>query len=277
MVGGPNVHGGENMKGNTKSRLQVNLTGKIAVITGGTGSIGQAIAISLAKSGATVIVAGRSKPHRGSELMLERKKNKNISFLPVDVLKESSVKDLADKIIDKYKGVDILILAQGQQIRRPFYNFTLKEWNSIIGTNLTGTFLVCKHFAKLMMENKYGKIIGITSLTSMIGIKNISAYAASKGGMQQFLKTLALELAAYNINVNMIAPGRIKTRMTKDILQDQELKDSTLRCIPMKRFGLPSDLIGAIFFLASDASNYMTGQTIVIDGGWLAGMGDPKL
>jgi len=275
MVGGPNVHGGENMNGDTESMLQVNLTGKIAVIIGGTGSIGQAIAISFARSGATVIVAGRSKPRKDSELMLECKKNKNISFLPVNVLEESSVRDLADRITDKYKRVDILVLAQGQQIRKPFHNLTLEEWNSVISTNLTGTFLVCKHFAKLMMKNKYGKIIGITSLTSMFGIRNISSYAASKGGMQQFLKTLALELAAYNINVNMIAPGRIKTRMTKDIFQDQNLKKSTLRCIPMKRFGLPSDLIGAVFFLASDMSNYMTGQTIVIDGGWLACMGNP--
>lgn len=268
--------GGGNMNENTKSMLQINLTGKIAVIIGGTGSIGQAIAVSFAKSGATVIVASRSKPHKDSELMLERKKNKSISFLPVDVLNESSVKDLADKIVDKYKRVDILVLAQGQQIRKPFYNLTLKEWNSVIGTNLTGTFLVCKHFAKLMMENKYGKIIGITSLTSMFGIKNISAYAASKGGMSQFLKTISIELAEYNINVNMVAPGRIKTKMTEDLLESENLRNSNLRCIPMGRFGLPSDLTGAILFLASETASYITGQTIFVDGGWTASMGNPE-
>jgi len=269
------VRGGENMNENTKSMLQVNLTGKIAVIVGGTGSIGQAIAISFARSGAAVIVASRSKPRKDSELMSERKKNKNISFLPVDVSKESSVKDLADKIIDKYERVDILILAQGQQLRKPFHNITLKEWDSIIDTNLTGTFLACKYFTKSMIDRNQGKIIGMISLTSEFGIRNISAYSASKGGMSQFLKTVSVELAEYNINVNMIAPGRIETEMTEDIVQDKNLRDANLRCIPMGRFGVPSDLTGAVLYLASDASNYMTGQTIVIDGGWLASGGSP--
>ena len=263
------------MNENTKSMLQVNLTGKIAVIIGGTGSIGQAIAISFARSGATVVVSSRSKPHKDSELMLECRKNKNISVLPVDVLRESSVKDLADKIIDKYKRVDILILVQGQQNRKPFYNLTLMEWNSVIGTNLTGTFLACKYFIKSMIDRNQGKVIGVTSLTSEFGIRNISAYSASKGGMSQFLKTISVELSEHNINVNMIAPGRIETKMTEDIVQDKNLRDANLRCIPMGRFGVPSDLTGTALYLASDASNYMTGQTIVIDGGWLASGGNP--
>jgi NAD(P)-dependent dehydrogenase (short-subunit alcohol dehydrogenase family) len=255
--------------------MQVDLTGKIAVVIGGTGSIGQAISIGLIKSGATVIVASRSKPVPGSKSMLDFENNEKISYLPVDVLLESSVKNLADIIIDKYGKVDILILAQGLQKRKPFNILSMEEWNSIIGTNLTGTFLACKYFTESMINKNYGKIIGITSLTAEFGIRNISAYSASKGGMSQFLKTVSIELAEHNINVNMIVPGRIKTRMTEDLIQDKNLKEANLRCIPMGRFGLPSDLTGAVLFLTSEASNYITGQTIIIDGGWLASGGNP--
>lgn len=276
MVVGLNVHGGEFMSVNTRN-LQADLSDKVAVVIGGTGSIGQEISFALFESKAIVIAANRFTPASNSKFIVESEKNEKLSFLPVDILKESSVKKLADAILDKYGRVDILVLAHGQQIRKPFYDLTKAEWNSIIDTNLTGTFLACKHLTMSMIDMNYGKIIGITSLTSEFGIRNISAYSASKGGMSQFLKTISVELSEHNINVNMIAPGRIETRMTDDILKNKNLRDANLRCIPMERFGLPSDLTGAVLYLASDASNYMTGQTIVIDGGWLASGGNPTV
>jgi len=257
---GQNVLGGESMKKNIN--FKVNLSNKTAVVVGGAGSIGQEISLGLFESGAEVIVAD----------LKDFKGKPGISFIPVDVLNEENVKALSEKV----GRVDILVLVQGIQKRKPFFRFTLEEWNKIIGVNLTGTFLACKYFVKLMKKQRCGKIIGITSLTSEFGIRNISAYAASKGGMAQFLKTIAIELADYNINVNMIAPGRIKTKMTKDLIKDKSLRNSSLRCIPMKRFGLPADIVGTVLFLASDSSDYITGQTIFVDGGWLSAMGNPK-
>lgn len=274
MVVGLNARGGEFMSANIRN-LQADLSDKVAVVIGGTGSIGQEISFALSESKATVIAANRFTPAKGSKFMVECEKNEQLSFLPVDILKETSVKNLADAIVDKYGRVDILVLAHGQQIRKPFYNLNKDEWDLIIGTNLTGTFLACKYLTTSMIDRIQGKIIGITSLTSEFGIRNISAYSASKGGMSQFLKAVSVELSKYDINVNMIAPGRIETTMTNDIIKDKNLRDAILRCIPMERFGLPSDLTGAVLYLASDASNYMTGQTIVIDGGWLASGGNP--
>lgn len=234
-------------------------SGKTAVIIGGAGSIGSEISKAFKSAGAKVAVADLSS-----------------DLYSVDVTDEESIKGLVKKTMADFKKIDILVMVQGVQIRKPFSEFTLEEWNKIIKVNLTGTFLALKHFSEPMKKAKYGKVVAITSLTTEFGIKNISAYAASKGGMSQFLKTAALELADYKINVNMVAPGRIATKMTKDIIKDKDLKESSLRCIPMGRFGEPEDLTGAVLFLASDFSSYMTGQTIFVDGGWLAGCGNPK-
>lgn len=257
------------MEKNNNSEIKVDLSGKVAVVIGGTGSIGQAISLALLNSGAKVIVAS---PQKNNVVI----SSPSMFFRPVDVTDEKSVEGLVKKVLNRFKKIDILILSQGVQLRKPFTDFTLNEWNKVIRVNMTGTFLACKHFSKPMIAAKYGKIIAITSLTTEFGIKNISAYTASKGGMAQFLKTAALELAEYNINVNMIAPGRIMTKMTEDIMKNKELKKSSLRCIPAGQFGLPSDLTGAVLFLSSGSSSYMIGQTIFIDGGWLASGGNPK-
>lgn len=266
------------MKKNTK--LSIDLSGAVVVVIGGTGSIGEEISFGFAEAKAQVIVCGRNSSTLSSHLQDKSKNSKNISknisFIPLDVCNEDSIKHLVNSIISKYRTLDILVLAQGIQIRKPFYQYDREEWHKILDTNLTGTFLVTKYLTPLMIEQKKGKIIGITSLTTEFGIRNASAYAASKGGMAQYLKTLALELAEYNITVNMVAPGRIKTRMTKDILEKKNIKESNLRCIPLGRFGLPSDVVGAVLFLSSESAGYITGQTIFVDGGWLAAMGNVK-
>lgn len=260
---------------NNKSKIKADFSGKVAVVIGGTGSIGQEISLELLNSGAKVVAASVKKSDISQNLIKAMENNPDMVFLPVNVIDEKSVKDLVQKVLDRFKKIDILVLTQGIQLRKPFADFTVDDWNKIISVNMTGTFLACKYFSKPMMLAKYGKIVAITSLTTELGIKNIAAYAASKGGMSQFLKTAALELVGYNINVNMIAPGRILTKMTKDIMQNKKLRESSLRCIPAGRFGLPSDLTGAVLFLSSDSSSYMTGQTLFIDGGWLASGGNP--
>lgn len=251
--------------------MNPDLSGRVAVVIGGTGSIGSEISISLFDSGAKVFSCSPKK----EDALPEVKKyidEKKISFLAVDVTDEDSIKKAAEKV----GRIDILVLVQGIQKRQPFFDFTLEQWNQVLKVNLTGTFLACKHFAKPMVSQKSGKIIGITSLATEFGIRNISAYAASKGGMSQFLKTVAVELAESNVNVNMVAPGRILTKMTEGLLKDEKTKQSNLRCIPLNRFGLPSDIVGTVLFLASSAADYITGQTIFVDGGWMASMGNPK-
>ncbi len=246
--------------------LKFDFAGKTAVVIGGAGSIGREISKAFLESGADVAVCDLPPP------------KKDISygtFFAVDVTDEKSVEKLAREVAEHFHKIDILVLSQGVQHRQPFADFTLEEWNKVLRVNLTGAFLACKHFSKPMMEAKHGKIVAITSLTSEFGIKNISAYAASKGGLAQFLKTAAVELADYNINVNMVAPGRIKTDMTADLLKDPKMAESNLRCIPLKRFGEPSDVAGVVLFLASDSASYITGQTIFVDGGWLASGGNP--
>ncbi|MCL5966094.1 MAG: SDR family oxidoreductase [Deltaproteobacteria bacterium] len=264
------------MKRSIDRDLRADLSGRVALVTGGTGSIGEEIAIALRDSGTTVAVAGRSKKTISPKLGRRLGADKRMTYFPADMGNEESVRSLARTFLREHGQIDILVLAHGIQLRKPFRDFSWADWNDIVGTNLGGTFLACKYFASPMIERRRGRIIGITSLTAEYGIRNISAYAASKGGMAQFLKSLAVELARYNVTVNMVAPGRIVTRMTRDLMGEKRLKDSGLGRIPMGRFGRPSDISGAVLYLASEAAGYVTGQTIVVDGGWTTSMGNPK-
>lgn len=263
------------MNGNTDRGLRAGLSGRVALVTGGTGSIGEEIALALNDCGARVVVTGRSGKTVSRRLGRRIKAGRGMTYLPADLADEESVRGLARVFRRDHARIDVLVLAHGVQLRKPFRDFSWDEWNAVVGTNLGGTFLACKHFAGPMIARRRGRIIGITSLTAEYGIRNISAYAASKGGMAQFLKSLAVELAERNVTVNMVAPGRIVTRMTRDLMGEKRLKESTLGRIPMGRFGGPSDIAGAVLYLASDAAGYVTGQTIVVDGGWTASMGNP--
>ncbi len=264
------------MKKNIKDNACIDLSGKVVVIIGGTGSIGEEIALGFLFSNATVVVAGRSKETISSKLQQLLQNSQKIFYEKVNVVSENSVKKFYNVVMERFDKIDILILTHGIQLRKSFVDINIKEWKKIIDINLTGAFLVCKYFTNSMIKRKQGKIIGITSLTSEFGIRNVAAYAASKGGMSMFLKTIAVELAKYNINVNMVAPGRIETAMTKNILKNNEIKLSNLERIPLRRIGIPSDVVGATLFLSSDFSNYITGQTIVVDGGWSASIGNVR-
>ncbi|NOY87393.1 MAG: SDR family oxidoreductase [Deltaproteobacteria bacterium] len=262
------------MKESIDRNIQADLSDRVSVVIGGTGSIGEEIALSLLRAHSEVIITGHSEDSISERMRKYLESEVRLSFHLLELPDEESVNEFSRKIITKWGRVDILVIASGVQLRKPFYQYSLDEWNKVIGVNLTGTFLVCKYFSKYMMDRNYGRIIGITSLTSKIGLIHISAYASSKGGMSQFLKTLSVELAPYNIAVNMIAPGRIQTVMTQDLLSDANTREANINCIPMGRLGVPSDITGAVLYLASDSSRYITGQTIVIDGGWLASGGN---
>ena len=264
------------MRKSTDAGIRVDLAGKVALVVGGTGSIGEEISIGLLESGARVVVAGRAGKTASPRLAGLIRKGGNLSFLRMDASSEGSVKRAAKTFFGAHGRIDILVLAQGRQKRKPFLELSGREWNEVLGANLNGTFLVCRHFLAAMTRAGSGKVVGITSLAAEFGIRNISAYAAGKGGMAQFLKSVSVELAEHGVQVNMVAPGRIRTRMTEDLMGRKALRDSNLQRIPMGRFGAPADIRGAVLFLASDAAGYMTGQTIVVDGGWSASLGNPK-
>ena len=245
--------------------IQFDFKEKVVVITGGEGAIGSVLADAFLGAGAIVCTASRTK---------NEKHVSDREFVQMDVGSAGSVQDAIDYITKQYNKIDILITAAGIQIRKPALEFGVSEWAQVIKTNLYGSFFAAQNVAKIMMGNKFGRIIFISSLTSEIGLPNMAPYVASRGGIKQLAKALAVEWASNGITVNCVGPGRLKTPMTEDIFSDPEASKSFLRLIPQNRAGIPADIIGAALFLASDEAGYITGQTIYIDGGWLAGGGN---
>lgn len=250
------------------------LKDKIAIVTGANGDLGHAISKAYLEAGASVVLVGRS-----------RKKLKNIEeqfakysdfIMPclVDVSDASQVESMVKDVINRFGKIDILVTAAGIQHREPIESFEHSKWKNILDVNLTGTFYCCQGVIKHMIKRKMGRIILISSLTAEIGIPNIAAYAASRGGINQLGKTMAVELASSGITVNCVGPGRFRTKMTEDVFSDHSKQKDFLSVIPMKRAGIPDDLSGIFVFLASDSSSYITGQSIYVDGGWLAGGGN---
>lgn len=252
------------------------LKGRTAVVTGASGDLGTAMAGALAEAGAS-IVAAAIDDERLAQCVRQLEPRCPAGFLavPVDVTKRDQVQSLMKKAADRFGHIDILVTAAGIQIRKPAVDFGDDDWQRVLTTNLTGTFLCCQEAARLMIPRKYGRIITVTSLTAEIGIPNMAAYVASRGGIRQLTKALAVEWARYGITVNAIGPGRFRTRMTEELFSDKAVAESFLKLIPAGRAGVPEDLAGVTVFLASDASAYLTGQTIYVDGGWLAGGGQP--
>jgi NAD(P)-dependent dehydrogenase (short-subunit alcohol dehydrogenase family) len=248
---------------------------KVGVITGASGDLGFAMAQALGKAGANIVLASRDKRRledAAGKIGIEASR---VHIVPTDVGDNKQVKFLMKSSFDRFGSIDVLITAAGIQIRKPAVEFTCDEWERVLKVNLSGTFFCCQEAAKYMIPRRRGKIILVSSLTAEIGIPNIAAYVASRGAIRQLTKALAVEWAKFNINVNCIGPGRFLTKMTQDIFANEEVKNSFIRLIPMGRVGVPDDLVGITVFLASEASNYITGQSFYVDGGWLAAGGNP--
>jgi NAD(P)-dependent dehydrogenase (short-subunit alcohol dehydrogenase family) len=249
------------------------LLDKVAIVTGGAGDLGFAIAEAYSAAGAFVVLVGRNL--NNLEVAIKKLSNPHRAIVvTADVSDEEQVNAMVETVIKKYGCIDILVTAAGIQHRNPVLTFESEKWEQVLKVNLTGTFYCAQAVAKHMVNSKFGRIIMITSLTAEIGIPNIAAYAASRGGVRQLAKTLAVELALDGVTVNCVGPGRFLTSMTEDIFQDESKRKRFLSMIPMGRAGNPEDLAGISVFLASGASGYITGQSFYVDGGWLASGGN---
>jgi len=247
------------------------LKGKSGIVTGGGSGIGKAIAKGLVQAGAEIVIAGRNKARL--ETVSEELKKFGGPIIPiqVDVSKMEDIKNLVDRTVKEFRKIDFLFNNAGIIRRTPSEDFTEKDWDEAININLKGPFFLAQSVARVMISQKRkGKIINTSSLISVQGGKRVPAYAASKGGLAQVTKSMANDWAKYNILVNAIGPGWVKTELTEPLRQDKERLAEITSRIPLGRWADPEDLVGAAIFLASDASDYITGQTIFVDGGWLS-------
>jgi len=248
------------------------LNGKVSIVTGGGRGLGYGIALALAGAGSDLVIASRSRNEleRASQEIMEETKRKVLP-LPLDLAREGEIERLVETVLKEFGGIDVLVNNAGTTVRKPFLEVTEKEFDDVVHLNLRAVFFLTQAVVKKMIKQKKGKIINIASLGSQIGLRNISAYTATKGGITSLTKTLALELAPHNINVNAIAPGYYRTQLTDALFRDEEGYRWVLSRIPLGRPGVPEDLAGAAIFLASPASDYVTGQILFVDGGWIAG------
>nr|WP_106780708.1 SDR family oxidoreductase [Lysinibacillus timonensis] len=243
------------------------LTGKNAVVTGGSRGLGKDIALGLAEAGANVAIISRNEnPEVVRELEQFGVKAVSIGFDIGDIPKHE---ELINIIEEKLGKVDILVNNAGVQKRHPAVEFPQEDWNFVMNVNANAVFSLCQMVGKSMLERGYGKIINVASLLSFQGGLTVPAYAASKGAVMQFTKSLANEWASKGINVNCVAPGYMATDMNEALIDDEIRSRQILERIPAGRWGTGKDMQGAVIFLASSASDYVHGYTIAIDGGWL--------
>ena len=246
------------------------LENKIAVVIGGTGGIGGALSVGLAEAGANVVATSRNAKKVENVAEKIRSLGRKTLTILTDATSEEDMRLLSNRVLENFGRVDILINAAGVNIRNPLIDMSYDDWSKVIKTNLDSVFLGSKYFARIMIQEQYGKIINLGSLNSVIASSNLSAYAASKGGVVQLTKSLAVELAQHNINVNVILPGYFDTEMTAPVIKNRETHSRIVNRTPMKRIGKVEELVGTAVFLASDASQFITGSALAVDGGFLS-------
>ncbi len=247
------------------------LTNKIAIVTGASRGMGAAIALGLARSGADVVVISRNLSALNQIADKIAKMGRKSLSVKADIGVPGDVDSAVQRVLQHFQRVDILVNNAGiSPVLKRAEEMTKAEWDEVIRVNLTGTFLSSQAFGKVMINQMGGKIINITSVGGVVGFPRQAAYCATKGGIIQLTKVLALDWARYNIQVNAIGPSYFETDLTEGMRQSKAISEDLLRKTPMGRFGKPEEVVGAVLFLASNASSYVTGQTIYVDGGWLA-------
>ncbi len=245
------------------------LDGKVAIVTGATRGIGQAAAVGLAEAGADVVVLGNARDPEQTRQAVLALGRKSLAFQG-DLSDRAFRERVVSETLAQWGHIDILVNNAGTTVRTPAVDFAEADWDRVIEVNLTTVFRMCQLVGRQMLKQKSGKIINIASLQSFTGGITIPAYAASKGGVAQVTKALANEWAQHNVNVNAIAPGYILTELTQPLFDDPVRSKEISERIPIQRWGSPEDMKGSVIFLAAPASDFLHGQIMLVDGGWMA-------
>lgn len=248
----------------------LDLSGKTAVVIGGTSGIGRAIAHGLAQAGADVVCTSRRLEQVEAAASEIEAFGRRTMRQASDVSDRASLENLLRESVKNFGKVDILINSAGRTKRAPTLEFAEEDWNQILETNLTGTLRACQIFGGHFIENGYGRIVNIASLSTFVSLFEVAAYSASKAAVASLTKSLAIEWAKHGVNVNAIAPGVFKTDLNRNLLESTERGREFQIRTPMGRFGNVEELAGAAIFLSSDAASYVTGEILVVDGGFLA-------
>jgi 2-dehydro-3-deoxy-D-gluconate 5-dehydrogenase len=251
---------------------QVRVDGKVAVVIGGTGGLGGAIADGLAAAGATVVPTGRDPARVEAAAKALRDQGRPTLAHPVDTTVEEQLRDLRDHVLDAFGRLDVLVNAAGTHLRRPTVETRLPEWRQVLEVNLTGPFLACKVIGQAMLALGDGRIVNVCSMAAHVGLHETAAYGASKGGLLALTRSLAREWAGRGVTVNSVSPGFFLTEMNAELIAEgTERRRRIDERTPAGRVGRPEELVGAVTFLASDAARFVTGVDLPVDGGFLAG------
>ncbi|HEX6972525.1 MAG TPA: glucose 1-dehydrogenase [Limnochordia bacterium] len=245
------------------------LDGKVAVVTGASQGLGRGMAVALAQAGAAVVLVARNEAALTALAAELREAGHTAVPLPCDLSRAGAPASVVERVVAAHGRLDILVTAAAMQVRKPALEVTEDEWDSLIRLNLRSVYFLCQAAARAMIPQGGGKIINIASLTSTIAWPDVSIYATGKGGIAQMTKALAFEWARYGIRVNAIGPGTFHTNLTDAVYRDPKKAQEIVARVPLGRAGVPEDLAGAVVFLASPASDYVTGQVLYVDGGRL--------
>lgn len=246
------------------------LRDKVAIVTGSTKGIGRGIVEGLAKAGADVVIVSRNQDDCNQVAEEIKKFGHDALPLATDVTNLKAIEELVSKVTKYYSKIDILVNNAGSAITKKAEDLSEADWDRVLNVDLKGVFFCAQAVGRQMITQKKGKIINIASILGLVGDRQVLPYCVAKGGVIQMTKALALEWAKYNIQVNSLCPGYVITPMNEADLKEEKIYNHITKKIAMRRFGEISDMVGAALLMASDASDYMTGQMIVIDGGWTA-------